>query len=208
MSIKPILFNTEMVRGLLDGTKTVTRRVVKPQPAAWQRVERLEGGKKPAFSSACEVKEYNLPYRPGDILYVRETWRCQPLKWSREGGYSDFVLQYRADFTDEENDCYGRRGGVMPMVWRPSIHMPREAARIFLRVTDVRVEKLMDITEEDLVRDFCFCREAIETVGRDALAGPFWDSTIKPADRELYGWNANPWVWVIEFERCEKTEGD
>ena len=138
MNMKPILFNTEMVRAILDGTKTVTRRVVKPQPTEQeenpQKVtsgnwyfdipDRHFGGIR-----AC-VGPYRPPYRPGDILYVRETWAV----WSRTEGTAP-EIHYKAD------------GEVLPDVkWRPSIHMPREAARIFLRVTDVRVERLQEIT--------------------------------------------------------------
>lgn len=72
----------------------------------------------------------------------------------------------------------------------------------------MRVERLQDITGDDLVRDFGLCPDAIKAVGRDALAGPVWDSTIKSTDRALYGWEANPWVWVIKFERCKKSGGD
>lgn len=211
---KPILFNTEMVCKVLDGTKTATRRVVKPQPThprfnniGWLGWEDGHGYK------------IRQPYRPGDILYVRETWRRQPLKWSREGGYSDFVFQYRADFTDEENDCYGRRGGIAPQKWHPSIHMPKEAARIFLQVTGVKVCRLQDITEEQAkaegaVKAYPYIdpatqkTEYMESEYGDYLAGfeCLWNSTIKPADRSLYGWEANPWVWSIDFKRVEAEQ--
>lgn len=194
--MKQILFNTDMVRAILEGRKTVTRRVVKPQP---------EITPIPTFGGSYRVSmEKNLfikpPYRPNDILYVRETW-CP---FDSAHVINGVKYAYKADSTPESERVRKDFG----YKWRPSIHMPREAARIFLRVTDVRVEPLRDITKEDLVRDFCLCREAIETVGRDALAGPFWDATIKPVDRELYGWGANPWVRVIEFERCERPKGD
>lgn len=117
--LKPILFNTDMVRALLAGRKTVTRRVVKPQPD-----EHLTTGE-----NALELlAEACAPYRPGDLLYVRETW-------TQDGD----VYRYKAGFCDQNRK------------WRPSIHMPKEAARIFLRVTDVRVERLQDITELDIL---------------------------------------------------------
>lgn len=190
--MKPILFNTDMVRAILEGRKTVTRRVVKPQPKKdndgmwnWKDCHWMDGGI--GFPDSG-IEDY-APYRPGDILYVRETWR----KWV--GGYS-----YRADAP--EWACQ----------WRPSIHMPREAARIFLRVTDVRVERLRDMRLVDFLAEGVRLTSAEEW---DCIHGPLrareryagvWDSTIKPADCALYGWDANPWVWVIEFERISKEE--
>ena len=108
------------------------------------------------------------------------------------------------------------------LLWRPSIHMPREAARIFLRVTDVNVERLQSITELDILEkegvtvDFPQPKPSYmslaytETRLKPAVRKKFadlWNSTIKTADRALYGWDANPWVWVITFERCEPPEG-
>ena len=206
--MKPILFNTEMVRAILDGRKTVTRRVVKPQPkyaemtvAGLMTSEHhisIEDGL--VVTKLGDVSTWgNLPYRPGDILYVRETFsECAE-------GYA-----YRADYPHSEG--WG---------WNPSIHMPREAARIFLRVTDVRVERLQDITEnqaraegaEPVMMTADVDKPDDEKRWHEMLPAlsmfpTLWNSTIKPADRSLYGWEANPWVWVIEFERCEKPEGD
>lgn len=198
--MKPILFNTDMVRAILLGRKTVTRRAVKlPRCGYFEHEPPL--GVVP-------------PFRSGDVLYVRETWRYQPLKWSRENGYSDFELQYRADFTDEENDCYGRCGGVAPWNWRPSIHMKKEAARLFLRVTDVRLERLQDITEHDAKREGALLPlearndpEFADYIGGYYFAfRELWDSTIKSSDRAKYGWEENPWVWVIEFEKISREE--
>lgn len=177
--MKPILFNSDMVRAILDGRKSVTRRVVKPQPNMFS----LRDGIKP-------------PYRPDDILYVRETW-------AKIDG--DYV--FKAD--DESPE------GWHLTAWHPSIHMPREAARIFLRVTDVRVERLKEIDDEEAKAEGSNWRNGKhvgfeEKMRRSAVDrfAEIWDSTIKPADRGLYGWLANPWVWVIAFERCEKPEGD
>lgn len=180
--MKPILFNTEMVRAILAGRKTATWRVIKPQPD-----EHLATGE-----SALELLAVVCgPYRPGDILYVRETW----------AKVGDKAYGYKAD------DIWS-----VPR-WRPSIHMPRDAARIFLRVTDVRIERLKDITLNDVAAEGTPepTREdwAITEYG---TAPPFcwfarlWDSTIKSADLSLYSWDANPWVWVIEFERIEKED--
>lgn len=197
-AVKPILFNTEMVRAILDGRKTVTRRVVKPQPE--MALAYIWGGHKARHWGYSPYDEENFakyrdsakywtpPCNADDILYVRETWSQA----------EDGVILYRAwpgKGQEPEKQDESMRG--LGLKWRPSIHMPREAARIFLRVTNVRVEQLWDMTEEDVRR------EGLENPG-DFIR--LWDSTIKPADRDRYGWAANPWVWVIEFERCEKPE--
>jgi preprotein translocase subunit SecD len=186
MAAKGILFNTEMVRAILDGRKTCTRRIVKPQITAHYGAQRI----KP-------------PYQPGDILYVRETWG-HPISLN-----SDKQYVFRADKIAEsgfKNDSH---------IWHPSIHMPKEAARIWLKVTNVRVERLQDITEDGAEaegaidnRGFIHSPEneydRIYTA-REHFIG-IWDRTIKKSDLDIYGWDANPWVWVIEFERCEKPK--
>ena len=175
--IKPILFNTEMVRAILDGRKAVTRRVVKRPWYIDEDVLLPESGCCMHYGTH---ETHGMPYvdsihRPGDILYVREPWA--------EGADG---FEYKADHLD--SDGWG---------WRPSIHMPREAARIFLRVTDVRVERLQDMQPYDI---------AFEGFRKQKDFIALWDSTIKPADRALYGWDANPWVWVIVFERINREE--
>lgn len=126
---------------------------------------------------------------------MRETWerlQCVNCEGDKSGlCFSD---------TDSREGCYVYRATHYisgDARWRPSIHMPKEAARIFLRVTDVRVERLNAISIDEIAR---------EGVQADYMFPAFrelWDSTVKPADRNKYGWNANPWVWVIEFERVE-----
>lgn len=143
------------------------------------------------FAIQGTEKVVRLPYQPGDILWVRETWAK-----SMAG-----TFMYRAD--DK---------AIMVERWHPSIHMPREAARIFLRVTGVRVERLREITPQQIDAEGC-CEYAYDAkTGKPAPSGPSWfkiqwGKTIKPAEQGTYGWDANPWVWVIEFERCEKPEG-
>lgn len=156
--MKPILFNIEMVRAIMEGRKTVTRRAVK------------------------------LPYHPGDILWVRETWN---------GDWCDHYI-YKADGGSAKAAGYAAEPK-----WRPSIHMPREAARLFLRVTDVRVERLQDINLDPPGPKNQVVREGLRYLS-DFIA--VWDRTIKPADLHLYGWDANPWIQVIEFERISKDE--
>lgn len=205
--MKPILFNTEMVRAIHNGTKTVTRRLVKPQPTenpalkmCQDDVWRLE------WWNVNEFHFIKVPICPGDILYVRETWANLL--------YPDGHTRYVYKATDTYP--FGEKT-VLQFRWHPSIHMPYEAARIFLRVTDVRVERLQDITPEQAVKEGVIGPEnrpyiqyervgQLEWYARNRLFPPLWDSTINPADRALYSWDANPWVWVIEFERCEKPE--
>lgn len=198
--MKPILFNTEMVRAILDGRKTQTRRIIKPQPTnpRWNNVGWLgwDDGHGYRMRPPCEL---------GDILWVRETWNHVKF------GLGDWHYEYRADYDDPSK--WSNRSFAQ---WRPSIHMPREAARIFLRVTDVRVERLQEITKEQARAEGCDGRcdcpssgtdGSLCCVERDFSLEKFesvWDSTIKRSDLPLYGWYANPWVWVIEFERCDK----
>lgn len=240
MAIKPILFNTEMVRAILDGRKTCTRRLVKPQPKSklcytfagsdsdtWGYPNRTaheiwgEEFKLPNDITEEELsKRWNPPYQTDDILYVRETWQC----WRahryeatadirfRAGG-DDVRLQFANGNTDSINrldyDTFVHKWFSHNGEWKPSLFMPKEAARIWLKVTDVRVERLRDITPEQIGR------EGVEVEYPHVLNGEekryafstLWNSTIKKSNLNRYGWDANPWVWVIEFERCEKPEG-
>lgn len=189
-----MLFNTGMVRAILEGRKTVTRRAVKPQPKAALYPMPDSMCWPGCFANCEEERVYRPPLQTGDILWVRETWAK-----SMAG-----TFMYRAD--DK---------AIMVERWHPSIHMPREAARIFLRVTDVRSERLNDITDAQAKAEGVSMPlpaqkdpEYAEYIG--GYYGAFadlWDSTIKPKDIPTYGWDANPWVWVIEFERCEKPRG-
>lgn len=236
--VLPILFNTNMVRAILDGRKTVTRRCVKykyDNTEMKMRTDKygtrlveiqrdVEGetfGKNQDGSSWHKLLGYvepKPPYRPGDILYVRETWAkmeccdcniedCENAI-DRKGltiECNDGVFIYRAsDFLPE-----GYK-------WHPSIHMPKEAARIWLKVTDVRVERLREIANEkdgwstvihNIEKEGLKHEQVME--GYELLIKKFkdlWNSTINKSDLDRYGWGANPWVWVIEFERCEKPE--
>lgn len=138
-------------------------------------------------------KQWNPPCHTDDILYVRETW-CS--------AYDGEKYFYLADkLTNREERSLLNYDDVK---WHPSIHMPKEAARIWLKATDVRVERLQEITETQAQAEGC--NSGLLT-GPCTARGQFenlWNSTIKKPDADKYGWSANPWVWVIEFERCEK----
>lgn len=220
MAIKPILFNTEMVRAIMDGRKSCTRRMVKPQPNEKHTyplgfvTDSTE--KKDVGCFGFGINEYSgsiqytkPQYQPGDILYVRETWG-HPISLN-----SDKQYVFRADKIAEsgfKNDSH---------IWHPSIHMPKEAARIWLKVTNVRVERLQDITPKDaenegvgnlFYEDIGYGEKNYGTevdpeygIVKEQFAW-LWESTIKKSDIDRYGWDANPWVWVIEFEWCDPQE--
>ena len=241
----PMLFNTEMVQAIMAGRKTQTRRIVRKKydntdlvmftnKYGTRLVERQndappprkytdENGVRHTVTHMVAQRELDPPCKLGDILWVRETW-CENKNPNSQnfGGY-----EYRADY--EGALCQDL------ITWSPSIHMPKKAARIFLRVKDVRVERLQSGFSKDGAAIMEFqkegveigetCTECIAQYGHPCCIDPdgntecgeldnprydfsrLWDSTIKPADLDKYGWNANPWVWVIEFERCAKPEG-
>lgn len=218
--VLPILFNSEMVRAVLDGRKTATRRTVKQ--AVWEDFV-CEGEKVLHYfdqkRNIYESPIYKTPYQPGDILYVRETFafipcidchiggpfvvdnsNCSkiPVIYENRDSISEGCFFYRADYPEPKR-----------ITWRPSIHMPKEAARIWLKVTDVRVERLHDMTLDDFLSEGVVIRpeafndpENAYMQARSEFAR-IWDSTIRKSQTDL-----NPWVWVIEFERCEKPEGE
>lgn len=211
MSIKPILFNTDMVRAILANEKTQTRRIVKPnykddeyclrvvtnQHTGEKYLEKLDEDEDP-FPNPRFVFS---PYEIGDILWVRETWSTT----DKCGLYPNWPIDgihymYKAD----DPDCSAAKESR----WYPSIHMPKQAARIFLRVKEVRVERLQSITsygcvKEGISKDILYALKERMTKG---IFATLWESTIKKAYLPKYGWDANPLVWVIEFERYEKPK--
>lgn len=250
MAIKPILFNNEMVRAILDGRKSCTRRLVKPQPDekhtyslgfVTDSTEKKEVG---CFGFGIgeyggSIQYAKPPYQPGDILYVRETWQC----WRahryeatadirfRAGG-DDVRLQFANGNTDSidrlDYDTFVHKWFSHNGEWKPSLFMPKEAARIWLKVTDVRVERLQEMKPVDVIKEGAYpdCWDCLNTYGESGSQCCYgteeqcsqcdevmmeweklWTSTIKKSDLDRYGWDANPWVWVIEFERCEKPKG-
>lgn len=199
--MKPILFNTEMVRAILDGRKTQTRRVVKPQPA--NQIQYAKSTR--TWGNCSEMHTWTPPAYAGEMLYVREAFAQPFLPQSSE-------LHYRADYNDDDvvlrEGPYPDSVPVSDIKWRPSIHMPKEAARLLLRVTDVRVERLQEITDHGARQEGCGEPDVIYYSGAlECEFADLWRKTVKPEDWPEYGWGANPWVWVISFERCEKPEG-
>ena len=224
MRERPILFNTEMVKAILDGRKTCTRRVIKfPDGMTGHPIGKAGDSSNPlGVMYPGGIKR--PPYQPGDILYVRETftwcpcWDCG-LDTTPDGCKNPVIY----DFKKKEHGCYMYRASCEDSkyssadTWHPSIHMPKEAARIFLKVTNVRVERLQEITDDGCIAEGVYpspCRKCNATFGCDTCSdegyhetdgfSELWNSTIKKSDLDRYGWDANPYVWVIEFERCEK----
>ena len=203
MKERGMIFNGEMVRAILDGRKTQTRRPIKWKQTRFTEIgEREDGSKWPWSEDAEHACDFWHPCpfgAVGDRIWVRETW-------NKYGG----LLTYRADH-DWIDDM--RKETVCTAKWVPSIHMPRWASRILLEITDVRVERLNAISEEDAeaegidmeaLYDSQDCYDCIadhNMTGRPTVTGAFkclWES--------IYGaenWQANPWVWVIEFKRVE-----
>lgn len=214
MAIKSILFNTEMVRAILDGRKSCTRRSVSSRQFLGMLPDKCKNAvpdeflkdKRMMFKPYCDMTDtelimtaYKAPYEPGDILYVRETW-C--LRYDGEKYF------YKADKNTPREEK--RLIDYNNTSWHPSIHMPKEAARIWLKVTDVRVERLQEITPQGAWKEGarCSCLNPVpDCAGNKTAFVNIWNSTIKKSDLDRYGWDANPWVWVIEFERCGKPEG-
>lgn len=226
MAIKPILFNAEMVRAILDGRKSCTRRLVKPQPDekhtyplgfVTDSTEKKEVG---CFGFGIgeyggSIQYAKPQYHTDDVLYIRETWTEECGKYYYRADYDSDYLDpcetlsggYPASCRNHPG-CDGCMATSTRIHWHPSIHMPKEAARIWLRVTDVRVERLQEITAESALTEGADKYiHANGTLNEDQTITSFigiWNSTIKESDLDRYGWDANPYVWVISFERCEK----
>lgn len=212
MKERGMIFNDEMVRAIIDGRKTQTRRIVKPQPELTERSGFSWNGA--LYGAGSDSRETNRNFahtkcpfgKPGDRIWVRETFtghylddaQIQDIKDGREKA-SD-LCEYRADYPDGYQAADG---------WTPSIHMPRWASRILLEITDVRVERLNAINEHDA-----------QAEGVAKLRGGFWKhyqpgwtqhqlsarGSFVTLWKSIYGdesWNSNPWVWVIKFKRIE-----
>lgn len=226
--MKPILMTTEMVKAIFEDRKTQTRRVIKPQP------EKCKGSagesigvftplyKMPYGIDITEermicktIKEYDVcPYgKVGNRLWVRETW-CDP---NNEG----LNVFYKADFPYYYNNQHGDRVKmeVDELKWKPSIFMPKNYSRITLEITDIRVEKIKDTSEDDCMLEgidmetdhasLCINIEDCTAYENDLIDGSaiktvfskLWDKINR---KRGYGWGVNPWVWVIEFKQIKK----
>lgn len=241
---RPILFSGEMVRAILDGRKTQTRRVVKESVSAKEMGKDVLPmiNRNGAWLKPCEWSPYG---HIGDRLWVRETWRIGA--WAMDD--NEFCIDYKADNSQrrqwlkceddelwerlciqsvddaekaglemDENCTYHWEHGESPCRWRPSIHMPRWASRINLEITDVRVERIQDISIGDAISEGIpqTYGEALNVFGEGKLVGRenhiwdnftsienfrwLWDSIN--ADRG-FGWDVNPWVWALTFKRVD-----
>lgn len=207
--MKPILFNTEMVRAIKAGKKKETRRIIKAPPAPYS--EDYDGklmicdrfGDWHPAERFCHIQ-------PGSALYVREAWG--DYRECSRGGEGPYFL-YRADYPDGAKTYRYPGGQVCDLPsWHPSIHMPKEAARIFLKVTDVRAERLNAITEEGAIREGLYpgWRDKDGDPAPSALTAFawLWNTTVKPEDMKYFCWTANPWVYVISFEEIRREEAE
>ena len=239
--MKPILFSTPMVRAILEDRKTMTRRVIKPKYINThleirtdkygtrlieiQNEDETTRVKNPDGTTTCKLlaaREISARYHPGDILWVRETWGLlwgfTKVEWrkmypnSKMIDTDDNVYCYAADYSQKALEYQEKKGSR----WFPSIHMPRVAARIFLHVTDVRAERVQDITVEDVIAEGLSADNEIRNLDPSThesirnwnlayaqhLFRELWDSLNA---KRGYGWDTNPWVWVYTLERIKGT---
>ena len=211
--MKPILFNTDMVRAILDDRKTVTRRAIKTKNKkakgfyAAKRSDDSIMGVYEIDENDIILSELKPPYEVGDILWVRETWSTH---YTAESN-GELVYCYKADGINLRSECLSGESNR----WYPSIHMPKEAARLFLKVTDARVEKLRDMKLEDFIDEgITLTRDQLRNNNTALCAAreifkELWNSTLgKKGTPEYYSNNyyANPYVWVIEFEVTDEPK--
>lgn len=204
MKTKPILFNTLMVQAILEGRKTQTRRIIKNIPEDTFKIW-FDGGEWIVENEKgqCWTNKLESKYQKDDILWVRETFTIKP-PIDAEQDWITFI--YKAT---DSIECYDVK-------WKPSIFMPKEAARIFLKVTNIRVERLHDISENDAIAegvgagfqmnagypDYEHIINGICTLTQDSAYASF----ISLWQKINGNWDENPFVWVYEFERTEKPE--
>lgn len=185
MKERPILFSTPMVEAILKGTKTMTRRNIKGMALKW-----LNDEFSPEFVSDVENKL--CPYgQVGDVLWVREKWKHNevPTGWKYH-----YYAGAEEIYTYKDNER-----------WKPSIHMPKEACRIRLKILDIRAERLHDMPVDDILK------EGVNNGVSNPLMGARWENMQRMAWEELWkningkeSWDSNPWVWVISFEQIKK----
>lgn len=217
---RPIIFNTQMVQAIINGNKKITRRVIKVRGFEWIHEDKFVHVEHPKEGVSeiwwdvirggptCVDQDYDYmkcPYgKPGDLLYVRETWIDNVEKCMDDFGVVDThepSIRFRANSMDEQ--IINER----EWNWKPSIYMPKQIARIWLKVKDVRVERAQDITVEDMIA------EGLSTKYREFDAEcdlrnkwwQLWDFINGKRDGGIYSWDSNPWVWVVEFEVVSTT---
>ncbi|WZL14778.1 hypothetical protein [Vibrio phage vB_VpaM_XM1] len=231
MKVKPMIFNTEMVKAILAGEKTVTRRPMNPQPEdsglgyKWfpsnivQSMVQIDNFKEDKEDCLKGIIAHVCPIAcKGDLIYVRETFTPDPDvdhdSWDdHELSYAEWVgcemsAQFLPDSLKTDEHCLYKSDCKVDMKWTPSIHMPRWASRLTLKVTDVRIERLQEITE-----DQCWKEGVESTIGKfdifqlsemaKKFGGTFEDAKSSFAclwDSIYKNWDENPYVWVIEFE--------
>lgn len=201
--LRPILYSTPMVSGILQNRKTKTRRIFKDHPRLASDTSKIDL-KQWLRDYPENMFAYSQYGRPGDILWVRETW-CLTTPYGPEDYY--FGYKDGSHSSEEASEKYDYQS---PDVWKPSIHMPFEAARIFLRIKSMAIERIQELTEEDAIL------EGIEKIDDEAFryddsVGSFASalSAFRSLWRSINGqnsWEKNPWVWVIEFERITKEQ--
>lgn len=210
MTDRPIIFSAPMVRALLDGRKSMTRRVLNPQPIENATFQGIARDGRALFSSGCFFGKARLPYAPGDRLYVREGVRGEELPDGQDG------VRYRADYAFIPIEginaparwlklhTYADHSGHPVGPWVPSIHMPRWASRLALTVTDVRVQRLQDISEEDAIAEGC---DPVHFAPGGSTGNPSdgwlsYSEGFRTLWNSLHGadaWDQNPWVCALTF---------
>lgn len=234
MAEKGILFNTEMVEAILDGRKTQTRRPIRPQPMGrlCYSMAGSNAGKWGYMTETCQKawgysaddilqdptkedldKRWTPPCHTDDLLYVRETWFYENHMEDLTAGKPDLPsgrYKHRYVYYADQPD-YPVYVGAGATGWRPSIHMPKEAARIWLKVTNVSVQRLKEITDEDAIAEGFEADETFKAHERFAMT---WNS-VYGFTKAVNGWRmsspenwgSNPWVWVISFEQIDREAG-
>lgn len=220
MNERPILFSGEMVRAILDGRKSQTRRVIKPQPHP-EKCVRIESCA-PYDGSTCFRMLYERDGGvdveglltcpcgvPGDRLWVRESWwHCpQPRLQQEMVGFSDGVVKLRRGCTVLTTPAKEIIGWGPAWKHKPSIFMPRWASRITLEITKVRVERVKDISEGDAIAEGVKFGTYNPGECRTCARGAYMDLWNHINEKRGFGWNKNPWVWVIEFKRVSGAIG-
>ena len=205
--MKPIIFSTPMVQAILDDRKTQTRRIVKADIVNGFDID--IDGSVVAYADQATGDNYKpadiASYQPGDTLYVRETWKC--VRYNNMDGDLLFGVTFKADGKTiyvefDDNERYEKFGKfAFKEGWQPSIFMPQEAARLFLEVKNVRLERLQEINKQghhdDILKEgYPFCNNP--GIPLDDFIS-LWDGIYG----KNYPWESNPWVWVIEFMRKE-----